>query len=56
MHEVCVHICTARVHLYNICVVSDGLFLDMHFMHLLYLMECFKYAFSILVVFDVIYP
>ena len=54
-HTVCkcttsVHICTEIVHSYNMCVVSDGLFFNMHLIYLLYLMECLKYAFTILVV------
>ena len=35
--------------LYNARVVSDGLFLNMHLLYLLYPMSCCKYVFNIIV-------
>ena len=39
-----------------ICVVSDGLFLNVGLLCMLYLVECVKYTFNIPVVSDGIYP
>ena len=39
-HMLSLHICTEIVHLHNICVVSDGVFLNMYVKYVLYLMEC----------------